>query len=112
VGIIIERRDVYILANAWQSTFVGIPCVIICFIFVWLPLASQILWAIYAAICIALTIACVIVPYPSIFHLPFCIGNWAIKRAQYTVAANAHRYAHHHHHSVTETTTLTSNVYV
>jgi hypothetical protein len=28
------------------------------------------------------------VPYPRIFHLPFCIGDWALKRAQYTVFKN------------------------
>lgn len=27
----IERHDAYILANAWQSVFIGIPCIIICF---------------------------------------------------------------------------------
>ena len=111
IGVLIEKKDAYILANAWQSIFVGIPCIIICILFSWAPgIVISILWAAYWAICIALAIACAIVPYPRIFHLPFCIGNWAIKRAQSTVATHAYRTQHHT--TVTETTTLTSNVYV
>ena len=35
IAIIVEKRDAYILANAWQSVFVGIPCIIICLCFSW-----------------------------------------------------------------------------
>ena len=93
-------KDAYILANAWQSFFVAIPCVIICLCFSWFRILAIILWCVYAAVCVALAVACGVVPFPRIFHLPFCIGDWSIKRAQYTVLT--------HQHHASETTSLRS----
>lgn len=109
--IAFERRDPYLLANAWQSVFVGIPCVIICFCFVWSSIISIVVWCCYAAICVALTVCCIIVPHPRIFHLPFCIGNWAIKRAQSTVANHIYQTQHLPQHTETTKLVTTTSVY-
>lgn len=103
VGVVFEKKDAYVLANAWQSVFVGIPCCLICLCFSWISIVAIILWCAYAAVGIALAVCCIAVPYPRIFHLP-CVGNWAIKRAQYTVLT-------HQHHVASETTSLRKEIF-
>lgn len=97
VALVVEKHNAYLLANAWQCLFVSIPCIAICLMFAWTSIGSAVLWSAYGFVLLALIIATLIVPYPSIFQLPV-VGGWAIKRANYTVE--------HHMHTRTETTVI------
>jgi uncharacterized membrane protein len=100
ICLFVEKHNAYLLANAWQCLFVSIPCIVICLFFAWTAIGSTILWSAYGVVLLALIIATLVTPYPNIFRVPI-VGNWAVKRADYTVMHHAHE-----HHEVTETTTI------
>ena len=85
VGVIFEKQDFYVLANAWQVLIGSVPIILLCLCFAWTHIGSAILWLAYWACCyVMIFFVWYRRPTDSIFRIPF-VTYWAERRARNTL---------------------------